>query len=454
MLITKDRNYYKMLLSISIPIAIQNLITFAVSMSDTLMLGRLGEIQLAAASIGNNLFYVLMVLMFGLAGGSNVLIAQYYGKKDINTIHKVMSISYRTCILITSIFIFIAMVIPEQFASFFSHDKEVIKATGMYLRTVSIGYIFYALSNITIMMLRAVKTVKISLIVYSISLLVNIFFNWVFIFGNLGAKPLGVQGAAIGTVIARITEFTIVLMFMIFSENKIKLKIHHIMKVDKIMLKDFITNTVPVLLNELLWSLGATMISVIIAKLGTETVAANSINTVVFQFVTVFIFGLSNSSAVIIGNAIGEGKTDKAKEYSLTVAVFSIIMGILSGLIIYLVKPIVVDFYNVSETTKQIASTLMDTSSILIVFQSLSVNMMMGVLRGGGDSKFVLIVDVLFMWTVSIPCGFIAVNVWGLPAAIVFLIVKSDEILKSFICLYRVVSGKWVKDVTRDFSEA
>ncbi|MBM6838934.1 MATE family efflux transporter, partial [Clostridium saudiense] len=177
------------------------------------------------------------------------------------------------------------------------------------------GYIFYAITNCTIMILRSVKTVKISLIVYTASLIVNAFFNWVFIFGKLGAPSLGVNGAAIGTVIARITEFTIVMCFMIFFENKINLKMKHLFKVDKVILKDYVSNCTPVLFNELLWSSGSTMISIIIGRLGTETVAANSISNVVFNFVTVFIFGLSNATAVIIGNTIGEGRNEKAKEY-------------------------------------------------------------------------------------------------------------------------------------------
>lgn len=452
MLISKEKNFYKLIVSIALPIAVQNLINFAVGMIDTMMLGSLGEIQLSAAAIGNNLFFILMVLMFGLAGGSNILISQYWGKGDVKSIHKILALMYRACIIITSIFIGIAMFIPSAFIKLYTSDINVIEAGSSYLRIVAIGYIFYAITNCTIMILRSVKTVKISLVVYTASLVVNAFFNWVFIFGKLGAPALGVNGAAIGTVIARITEFTIVMCFMIFFENKINLKMKHLFKVDKVILKDYVSNCTPVLFNELLWSSGSTMISIIIGRLGTETVAANSISNVVFNFVTVFIFGLSNATAVIIGNTIGEGRNEKAKEYARTIGVLSIIMGLMAAGVIQIIKPYVVDFYNVSVLTKSIAIDLMSVTSIIVIFQSLGINLMMGVLRGGGDAKFVLINDIIFMWLIAIPLGFIAAFVLKLPVAAVFFIVKSDEIIKSIISVIRVLSGKWVRNLTRDFA--
>ena len=452
MIVTKDKKFYKLLLSISLPIAFQNLITFTVSMIDTLMVGSLGEAQLSAVSIANNLFFILTILMFGLAGGSNIMISQYNGKKDIKTIHKIISIMYRFCFGITAIFVGIAAFIPEKFMSIFTIDKMVIEYGADYLRIVCIGYIFYALANCTIMMLRSVKTVKISMIVYGASLAVNAFFNWIFIFGNLGAPELGVKGAAIATVIARIVEFSIILVFMIKYEDKLKLKLKHLLKIDKLILKDFLLNCTPVLFNELLWSTGASTLSIVVGRMGTDVVAANSIATVTHQFVTIFIFGLSNASSVIIGNTIGEGKKDKVLEYAKTIGIFSVLMGMLAGLAVFLIKPIVVDFYNVSENTKLIAQQIMTTLSITIIFQSLAVNLMMGVLRGGGDAKFVLVNDIIFMWLVAIPSGFIAAFFLKLPIGLVFLALKSDEIIKSIIALIRVLSGKWIKDVTRDFA--
>ncbi|WP_415306177.1 MATE family efflux transporter [Clostridium perfringens] len=451
MIITRDKRFYRLLFSIALPIAVQNLITFMVSMVDTLMVGDLGEIQLSAVSIANNLFFVLTILMFGLAGGSNIMISQYWGKGNVKTIHKILAIMYRVCLLITGIFIFIALFLPKYFMGIFTTDKAVIDFGASYLRIVCIGYLFYSITNCTIMMLRSVKTVSISIIVYTASLVVNSILNWIFIFGNLGAPELGIRGAAIATVCARITEFSIVLVFMFIYERKIGLKIEHLLKLDKEILKDYVGLCTPVLCNELLWAIGASMISVIVGRMGTEVVAANSINGVAHQFVTVFIFGMSNATAVIIGNTIGEGKKEKAKEYAYSIGIFSVVMGCISGLIILLIKPFVVNFYNVSYSTKLIAMEIMTVTSGIIVFQSLASNFMMGVLRGGGDAKFVLINDLIFMWLVAIPGGFFVAFVLELPVALVFLVIKCDEILKSLTSVYRVISGKWVNDVTKDY---
>ena len=451
MIITRDKRFYRLLFSIALPIAVQNLITFMVSMVDTLMVGALGEIQLSAVSIANNLFFVLTILMFGLAGGSNIMISQYWGKGNVKTIHKILAIMYRVCLLITGIFIFIALFLPKYFMGIFTTDKAVIDFGASYLRIVCIGYLFYSITNCTIMMLRSVKTVSISIIVYTASLVVNSILNWILIFGNLGAPELGIRGAAIATVCARITEFSIVLVFMFIYERKIGLKLEHLLKLDKEILKDYVGLCTPVLCNELLWAIGASMISVIVGRMGTEVVAANSINGVAHQFVTVFIFGMSNATAVIIGNTIGEGKKEKAKEYAYSIGVFSVVMGCISGLMILLIKPFVVNFYNVSYSTKLIAMEIMTVTSGIIVFQSLASNFMMGVLRGGGDAKFVLINDLIFMWLVAIPGGFFVAFVLELPVALVFLVIKCDEILKSLTSVYRVISGKWVNDVTKDY---
>ncbi|MDK0788450.1 MATE family efflux transporter [Clostridium perfringens] len=451
MIITRDKRFYRLLFSIALPIAVQNLITFMVSMVDTLMVGALGEIQLSAVSIANNLFFVLTILMFGLAGGSNIMISQYWGKGNVKTIHKILAIMYRVCLLITGIFIFIALFLPKYFMGIFTTDKAVIDFGASYLRIVCIGYLFYSITNCTIMMLRSVKTVSISIIVYTASLVVNSILNWIFIFGNLGAPELGIRGAAIATVCAKITEFSIVLVFMFIYERKIGLKIEHLLKLDKEILKDYVGLCTPVLCNELLWAIGASMISVIVGRMGTEVVAANSINGVAHQFVTVFIFGMSNATAVIIGNTIGEGKKEKAKEYAYSIGIFSVVMGCISGLMILLIKPFVVNFYNVSYSTKLIAMEIMTVTSGIIVFQSLASNFMMGVLRGGGDAKFVLINDLIFMWLVAIPGGFFVAFVLELPVALVFLVIKCDEILKSLTSVYRVISGKWVNDVTKDY---
>lgn len=451
MTLTRDSSFYKSIFSISLPIATQNLITFAISMVDTIMLGRLGEISLSASAIGNNIFFILAVIIFGVGSASSVMGAQYFGKKDIKSIHKIMAIMYRICLLLAIFFTFISFFFSKQLISIFTDDKLVIVEGATYLRIISLGYILYALTSCTITILRSVKTIKISLLVYSVALVVNIFLNWVLIFGNLGFPALGVAGAAIATVLSRCSEILVILIFMSKFESKIKFKFKHLKLLDKVMFKDFIKVSTPIILNEFFWAIGSSIICIIVARMGTNVVAANSINNVVNQFATLFIHGLSSASSVIIGNTVGEGDKKKVMEYANTICVLSIFMGILAGLTIYFLRPIAVNLYNISDDTKTIACEIMIATSIVSIFRALSANILMGILRGGGDNRFVFLLEMSFLWFIAIPLGFIAAFVLKLPIVLVFLIIRSDEILKSFIGAFRVARGKWIHDVTRDF---
>ncbi|MEG2788113.1 MAG: MATE family efflux transporter [Romboutsia sp.] len=451
-MLTKDISFYKSIFKISLPIATQNLITFAISMADTIMLGRLGEISLSASAICNNIFFILAVVIFGVGSASSVISAQYFGKKDISSIHKVMSIMYRICIILSIFFTFISFTFSKQLISIFTNDKLVIAQGETYLRIISLGYIIYAITNCTITILRSVQTIKISLVVYSVALVINLFLNWVLIFGNLGFPKLGVTGAAIATVFSRCSELLVILIYMAKFEKKINFKFNFLKTLDNIIAKDFIKISTPIILNELFWSIGASMICIIVSRMGTKIVAANSINNIVNQFATLFIYGLSSAASVIIGNTVGEGCNKKVIEYANTICVLSMFMGLIAGITIYLLRPIAINFYNVAYDTKTIACEIMIATSIISVFRALSANILMGILRGGGDNKFVFYVEMTCLWLIAIPLGFIAAFVWKLPIFWVFLVIRSDEILKSILGFIRVVRGKWIHNITRDLN--
>ncbi|ONI45052.1 MATE family efflux transporter [Candidatus Epulonipiscioides gigas] len=448
-MLIKDKSFYKMLIGITLPITLQNLINVAVGMADTLMLGQLGEVELSASALSGQLFFIFLVVNFGLGGGSSILISQYWGKQDVTKIRTIIGIMYKVSMSLSIIFILIALCIPRQFIGIFTDDIRVINLGENYLRIISIGYIFYSLTNCTVMAFRSVKTVNISIVIYGLSLFINIFLNWIFIFGNLGAPELGVIGAAIATVIARITEFTIVLIYIKFFDKKIRLNLDIFKTTDKDLRNDFIITTTPVVINELIWSIGSAMITVIVGRLGTEVVAANSIGNVVNQFVTVFIYALSGAASVIIGNTIGAGEYQKTKDASFTIIFCITILGVLAGIIVFISRSFVVSFYNVSELTKTFAMQIMLVNSFIICFQAVANTTNVGMLRAGGDVKFVLINDLIFMWLIAIPVGFIGAFVWGLPVIAVFCIIRIDEILKSTCAIIRLLSFKWIRNMTR-----
>ncbi len=447
-MLTKDKTFYKLITSIAIPIAIQNLITFGVSMADSVMVGSLGEQSLSAVTLANQLFFIFMILCFGIGSGANVLISQYWGKKDIGAIHKIIAIVIKISIGAAVLFMIVAALFPRQFMIIFSKDPIIIEQGTEYLQVIFISYIFFAITNILISALRSVQTVRISLVVYTASLVVNVILNWSLIFGNLGAPALGVRGAAIATTIARLVELIIIIVFIVFFEKKIKFKFKCLLKTDYILLKDFVKVGGAVVANELVWVLGSSVLAFIVALMGTEAVSANSINSIVWQFVSVFIMGVGNAAAVIIGNTIGKGEYSKVNEYANTFIIIGIVLGFVGGIIMYILRPYVLMFYNVSDLTKELAMGIMAVGSLILVFQSLSFVLMMGILRGGGDTHFVLVADVIFLWFIAIPLGFIGLKVFGFSVPVVYLLLRSDEIIKSIVAVIRVSRGKWIKNVT------
>ncbi|RDY28814.1 MATE family efflux transporter [Romboutsia weinsteinii] len=452
-LLVKDKEFYKRILSIGIPISLQSLITFSVSMTDTMMLGSLGEVTLSAASLANQFCFIFLVINFGLGGGSGVLTGQFWGQKDVNSIKKTMSILFKISIAFAVLFLLLAQFFPEKIMSIYTSEAGVIEQGAKYLRVISLSFIMQGIVTTATIVLRTVGTVQIGLLASGLSFLINIFLNYVLIFGKFGAPALGIEGAAIATLTARIIEFTVVIIYLLKFDKKIKFNLKYIFSTDKYILNKYIKIGFPVLISDIILVLGLNMLSVVMGRMGSDMVAANSISNIVTQFTMVFLQGVSNSSSVIIGNTVGEGNLDAAQERGVSFLTLSVLLGIVSSIIILSLKNVIVDFYNVSDATKQIAYSLMDSTCIIVIFSSVSSILTKGVLRAGGDTKFLMIADVLFLWVVSIPLGYIAGIVLGLSPGIVFIALKLDEIIKSIWCTGRLLSKKWIKRINEPDKE-
>ena len=437
-----------MFFMITLPITGQNLINFSVNMADTIMVGQLGEIQLSAVQQANQVAFLMFFAIFGLTSGANVMIAQYWGKGDTQSIHKVMSVTYRILAIIIIIFTMLAVGFPVQVMRLLGVG-EIVAEGAAYLRIAGIGYLFMGFAASSLIMLRAVATVKIALVVASTTLFVNVGGNWILIFGNLGAPALGVQGAAIATTFARFIEFIIVAVYVLKVEKKLQYRLRYLLARKLNFLKEFLKTATPVFLNEVLWGLGAVMLSVIIGHMGTEFTAANSVAGVLNNLVSVAIFGAISASAVITGNTVGSGRYDLARARSKKLLIISTLMGLVAMVVVLIFRyPVILLFGNISLTAQAYAFQILGAVSIIVIFQALSGIAIVGVLRGGGDGKFAAVADVTTMWLVALPLGFLAGHVWGLPVPVVYMILKMDELLKAIVCLPRMFSGKWVNDVT------
>lgn len=448
-LMVREKGFYRTVAAITVPIALQNLLGFSVSMADTVMLGMLGEVQLSAAAIANHLGFVFMLLSFGLGSGSSVLIAQFWGKGELDPIRAAVTVMYRAIICGSLVFTSLALFLPSQIVGIFTTDPLVIADAVKFLRIVGCSYLFMGLTTTTVTMLRAVRAVRVSIVVYGCSLVTNALLNYMLIFGNWGAPRLEIAGAAYATCTARLVEFLIAAGYLFFFEKRILYRPAMLFARKLGILSNYLRNSLPVVCNELLWGSGTAVIQIVIGRMGREFVAAASICNVLGQLVTVTLFGVANASAVIIGNTVGAGEYAKAKLYAKTLIVLSGGLGLVSTVFVLLLKGPMLMLYNISDTARVYADQIMTIYAFIVVFIAIACTLIIGVLRGGGDTRFALLIDAFFLWCVGVPLGFFAAFVLHWPVWAVYIVIKSDEILKTIFSLLRVASGRWINDVTK-----
>lgn len=450
MLLATDKKFYTTLVGVALPIAMQNLITFGINMMDTLMLGRLGDSIISAANLAGQPFFIFTILTYGIAGGASVLASQYWGKGDVATVRKIIAIALRISMVFSVLFGLLVLCVPEMIMRIYTGDPVIVAYGADYLRIVGYIYFFFGLSNTYVSSIRSMEIVGISVVSNIITFLLNVIFNAIFIFGLLGAPALGIKGAAIGTLIARIAEFCVLTVYALWIDKRLCFRIRDLLTGNKTLLRDFLHYSLPVALNELMWALGTSIQAMIFGRIGETAVAANSIASVVQQLATITIFGIANAAAVMVGKSVGAGDIHRTKQSAFTLTMVSIVIGLCSATLIFLVRNTVVDFYNVSAEAKELAREMLVVTAIIMFFISLSALFIVGVLRGAGDSRFNLAVDISTLWLISVPLGIVAGLLLKLPVPLVYLFFKLDEPAKVICCLFRFKSGRWIKNVTRE----
>ena len=447
-LFVKDKSFYKLILSIAVPVVLQNMITIGVNIMDTMMLGSYGEIQLSASSLANEFINIYHIMCMGMSMGAAVLTAQYYGMKDMTSFKKTVTIMLRMGLIIAALFTAATVIMPGTLMRMYTPDEAVIEMGVKYFRISAVTYVLLGVSLMLTNILRTVRLVKFPLMLSIVTFFVNIFFNWVFIYGHLGAPEMQIEGAALGTVIARVVEFGALVTYFFIIDKKIGYRIRDFFAKCGDLVKTYITYAIPVMVSDTLLALGNSAVSIIMGYIGTSFVAANSIIAQTVRLSTVFNQGLSSSSSVITGNTLGRGERDKAYHQGVTFLMLSIIVGVLAAVIILSISPVIVSNFNVEQETKDIAFQLMYSVSLMMVFQTIQGVLTKGVLRGGGDTKFLMMADILFLWLASIPLGALCGLVWGASPFIIYAALKVDWIIKSVWCMFRLKSKKWIKVVS------
>lgn len=442
-----DRIFLKTLFVIAIPIMMQNLLNSLVNILDAVMIGQLGTTEIAAVGLGNQLFFLLNLVLYGTASGGLVFTAQFWGKKDLPGLRKSFGLSLCAALFISTVFTAACVLAPEQILHLYSKDTAVIKIGAIYLRTVAWCFIPFAISCMFMFTLRAIEEVRLAVVITLISLFVNLILNMLLIFGHFGFPKLGVKGAAIATVTARTVEL---FAYIIITKKK-KLPIlgrlsEHFSFSGRFVVTFFIV-VLPVICNESLWSLGITFQHKIFAGLNTLSYAAFSITNTVSQLTWVVFIGLGNSVSILIGKKIGEGNYGEAKNYAANIAGFAPVVAIFVGMLLVPISFLVPYIFKVEQEVYLQAQQFFIILALCYPLKAFNMVMVVGVVRAGGDTKFGVVYDTLFMWIVSLPLSFTLSVFTMLPSWVIYLCLFADEPIKACLGLWRLRSGKWLHSV-------
>lgn len=446
-LFTRDKTFYQKLLVIGVPIAAQQMITVGVNMMDTVMLGQLNETALAASSMATQVHNMFHYMCMGMGMGASVLISRFLGAHADRSLHKTLTLMYRLCLLIAGLFTVLNIFMPAGLLRLLTPDPEVIAEGVQYLRWATPCFFLYGLSLTTTIVLRNIGKMKVPLYSAIGAFFINIFCNWVFIFGNLGAPAMGVAGAALGTLISRCFEFSVVCGYFFLHEKRVGWSPRDLFSPAGDLLPEYLRISIPVFISDTLLGLGNSMVVTVAGHISKAYMTANTITNVTQQLTTVFTSALGQAAVIITGNTLGEGDLDKAQRQGRTFAVIGLLVGAVCGGIIFAITPTVVNSYQIAPETKAISLELMHSMAIMTVFMAEGSVLTKGVLRGGGDTRFLMVSDVIFLWLVSVPLGALAGLVWNWPPFWIFFCLRIDNVLKSALCLVRLRSRKWTKKI-------
>lgn len=447
--IVKDRSFYKTFFSLTLIISLQQLIAFAVNLADNLMLGRFSEMAMSGASLVNQVQFLLQSLVFGITTGAVVLASQYWGKRELDPIKRIIGVATKLSVVVGLIFFVLGRFFPEQTLRLLTNDAAVIAEGARYMRIMSYTYIIYAVSNTLVMSLRSVEIATIGTIMSLMTLVINTSLNYVLIFGNFGAPAMGIEGAAIATTVSRIAELIAIFIFTLAIDKKLKLNLRDLFGPDFSYFKDYIKVAAPAIAANGFWGVAMAAQTAILGHLNATTIAANSIAGVVFSVASVVAMSSASSSSVVMGKTVGEGKMDCIKPYTITLQLLFIIIGIITGIVLFILRDLIITFYTVTPETKELARDFLTILSVSVVFSAYEYPAAGGIVAGGGDTKYSFYVDTIAMLLFTLPVSALSAFAFDWPPVVTFILLKSDQLLKCIPNGIKTNRYKWVKQLTR-----
>ncbi|MBR0106138.1 MAG: MATE family efflux transporter [Lachnospiraceae bacterium] len=449
----KNKAFYAKTVHIMVPVLVQQIISVGIGFFDNVMIGKFGESQIAAAALSNNFFTIFYFITMGLGSGAIVLSSQFWGAGEREKLKNVAAIAMRITLVIGVLFTLVAVIAPGGVLRIFTNIDDVITVGRGYLRIIGITFFMMGLTSSSTYLLRSTGQVRIPLISSIIAFFLNIFFNWIFIFGKFGAPRLEVVGAGVGTLIARAFECAFIFGFFVLRDKNIGFRLKHFFLKDRELTKTYMRYSLPVLISDTLLGIGISLQSVIIGHLNAAFVAANSITMTINHVVTVLNTAMGAASGVVIGNTVGTGDKDKAFREGTAFIVLAVAIGAAVSVLYLFTSSYYMRIYSISAETLMTAKEIFKALILMSPFQTMAFVTSKGILRGGGDTRFMMVGDIILLWALSLPLGALAGFVWHLPPFWIYFFLTLEYGAKGILCLIRFITKRWIK-VIKVTSEA
>ena len=446
----KMNGFYKMFFSMYFILVFQNVITLSVNLADNMMLGAYSEAALSGVAAVNQIQFIFQQVLNAFGDGMVIIGSQYWGKKNTKPIKQLTAMAMQIGLAISVILFLVISLFPAQVMQIFTNEQVIISEGVRYLNIIRFTYVFFAITQILLATLRSVETVKIAFVLSVQTLIVNCCINYVLIYGRFGAPELGVEGAAIGTLAARILETVTLITFLIIKENKLHLKLKDYLKLDYSLFRDYMKTTTPIVVIQGLWGLNTALQTVILGHMTAAAIAANSMASNLFLIVKSAAVGAASTASVIIGKTIGTGDIPLVKQYAKVLQRMFVVIGLLAGTLLFFLRIPILGLYDLAPATKEMANTFLIILSVVCVGMSYQMPTNIGIIRGGGSAGFVVKVDIISIWGIVLPLSFIMAFVVKASPAVVVCCLNADQLFKCVPAFIKANYGNWIKKLTRD----
>lgn len=445
-----DKSFYRKFFSIYVALVLQNIITLSVNLADNMMLGAYSEISLSGVAAVNQIQFVYQQILHALGDGLVIFCSQYWGKKQTGPMKRIAATAMHAGLLVCVLLFSLVSLFPYQALGIFTTDTAIIGEGVRYLHIIRFTYLFFAVTQILLATLRSAEIVKIAFLLSVQTFFINCCINYVLIYGRLGAPEMGVAGAAIGTLVARIVECTVLICYMVKKGNRLGIRLKDYFSFDRVLCKDYVRITAPMMAVSGLWGLNTALQTVVLGHMTSAAIAANSAASNLFLMVKSAAVGASSTASILIGKTIGTGDLNLVKNYARVLQKMFVVIGLISGTVLFFLRIPVLSFYDLSPETKEMANTFLIILSVVCMGMSYQMPTNTGIIRGGGNAMFVVKLDIISIWMIVIPLSFFMAFVVKASPTVVVCCLNADQIFKCVPAFLEANYGSWIRKLTRD----